>query len=409
MMHAFTGLARYALASLVVVQARASETCTGKDSEPLAAQQARALLQSRHDIHAYGADSSTANARTEAPVTGLQVEKRKANHKEIMKINPSGAAAPLTSDGYFAVADRCCQAEMKQFIERQLYNLGLQKCEESGLAGIVHYHTCPLGPQTFDKLTADLLADSKLHCRWLAPAGETCADPFPEDCPTFEGLEPADCGCSRGAAAKLDIAAATIPANNLQSFGVGSIRYSSGVSSAGEPFDLVVTANDGYLANNLAKNGKQGSFGVINIKVNTTTTFRFSIVRPGTDTPLTLAEVHMATFDLDGTHQYGLESVSSKGYHGYVTDANPTVVASLEADGRTRFTGTGAGDIHNPSNPNSLTSVQRRNSVMYFYKDVASFELIFVATGGTDDFGVDLGGRNIFFAFETALDDRCAP
>merc|ERR1719453_1528133 len=44
-------------------------------------------------------------------------------------INPSGSAAPLTQEGYAAVADRCCQAEMIQFIQRVVFEQGFEVCE----------------------------------------------------------------------------------------------------------------------------------------------------------------------------------------------------------------------------------------------------------------------------------------
>jgi len=326
-------------------------------------------------------------------------------------INPSGAAATLDEVGYGAVADRCCQAEMMQFIERTLINLDLEVCEEAGLRGIVPFHTCPHPPQSFDKLTADLLQDSTERCRWLDEIGK--CQPVPEDCPTFGDVPPlADCGCNRSLAAQLDMTSATVSKNNLGGEGPRNgvvdaatdpeeIRYSSGTSSTGEPFDVVITALTPYTAGNVRKNGKDGGFGRISMKCNTSADFRFSFVVPGTNDPVVLPEVHMATFDLDGGDLNGdnLESVSSLGYYGYVTDANPSVLASLYPDGRTKFTSAG-GSVDNPSDPQALTDEQRRNSVMYFYKDVSSFEINFGIAGGDK-------GRNLFFSFESSLDDRC--
>merc|ERR1719375_1736486 len=57
-------------------------------------------------------------------------------------MNPSGAAAPLTADGYSAVADRCCQAEMEQFISRVAFDLGVDVCNDAGIKGLAPYHTC---------------------------------------------------------------------------------------------------------------------------------------------------------------------------------------------------------------------------------------------------------------------------
>lgn len=397
--------------SVFATEGKSSETCAEKERLSLAMPPRKALLQARHTMNSNASEPLIADAEAEVDHKASVVEKKRSTSQGLMKLNPSGAAAPLTSEGYLAVADRCCQAEMKQFIERQVLNLGLQICEDpGGLAGIVHYHTCPFGPQTFDKLTADLLADSLPRCRWLAPQSETCTKPFPEDCETFEGVIPADCGCSRSAAAKLDFASATIATNNLAGLGPSSgpseLRYSSGLSSSGQGFDLVVTAAAGY-SGFTNTNGILGGFGKINIKVNTSANFLFSIMEIGTNTPLELKEIHMATFDLDGSHKWGLEAVSSKGYHGYVTDRNPNIEASLFPDGRVKFTGDATGAITNPVDPNTLTRQQRRNSVMYFYKNTSSFELSFSAIH-SEPF-TDVGGRMIFFAFESALDDRCGP
>jgi hypothetical protein len=111
----------------------------------------------------------------------------------------------------------------------------------------------------------------------------------------------------------------------------------------------------------------------------------------------------MATFDLDGDETEGLEYVSSKGYKGYVTDAEPSVVASRLPDGRTKFTSAGEkANLENPTLPDALTVEQRRNSVMNFYTNVSSFEV---------NYGIEnidqRGSRNLFFAFESSLEDRC--
>merc|ERR1719440_2243083 len=100
------------------------------------------------------------------------------------------------------------------------------------------------------------------------------------------------------------------------------------------------------------------------MKCDTRATFKFSFMAPGTSTPVIVPEVHMAMFDLDGTASQwiGIESAASAGYHGYVTDANPAVVASLDnATGvtRTQFQAPGSGDIDNPSSPHALSDLQR--------------------------------------------------
>jgi len=327
--------------------------------------------------------------------------------KEIMGTNPSGAAAPLDEDGYSSVADRCCQAEMQVFIQRQVTELKLEVCDAAGLLGIVPYHSCEAGPQTFAKLSADLLADSEERCTWVASPGN--CKPRPPDCPDYSGLTPlADCGCHRSKASKVDFGAGTLTTNNLggkgPTGGASEIRYTNvGTSETGEAFDVVVTTLSAYNPPKAAAvNGIKGEFGAINQGQDATSDFRFSFMVPGTNTPVQLAEIHMALFDLDGTIGTGLEVAASKGYKGYVTDTQPSIVASRLPDGRTKFSASGLiRNIPNPSQANLLDPNQRQNSVMYFYQDVSSFDLTFGIEGGTF-------GRNLFFAFESALNNRCA-
>jgi len=359
--------------------------------------QAQALLQKKRVVNAHSAKV---------------VEE---GSKVVSNINPSGAAAPLNEDGYAAVADRCCQAEMVEFIRRQVVNQGFEVCDDDGLMGIAPYHSCAKGPQTFDALTANLLKDSENRCRWLAPTG-ACAK-RPADCPQFttEPIPP-DCSCSRSTAAHLDVFAATVSHSNLGNVGPNTgaeeLRYSNaGTSSAGVPFDMVVSAFPGSYQGGGSLNGKNGKFGQINIKCNDPPStfagpgnFTFRFVKPGTDTAVVLEEVHFAIFDLDGVATGGgFEFASSTGYKGYVTDVTPSVVASRLPGGGTQFTSSKLRkNIPNPSDPDTLNQEQRRNSVMYFYTDVSSFGINF----GIEDCKY---GRNLFFSGTSALNDRCGP
>jgi hypothetical protein len=363
-----------------------------------------------------GAKSQTCETSLEKDSTApslLQAKKANVSKTSIADtvnasavINPSGAAAPLNQDGYGAVADRCCQAEMREFIRRQSVNLGLEICESAGLLGITPYHSCGLGPRTFDVLTADLLADSAKRCTWIATAGN-CKPP-PDDCDQYADFPPvADCGCNRSNAAKVNLFTANIAANNLGGKGPittdpPELRYTGGVAADGTKFDVVITSEtyqDGRY--NGKWNGKVGYFGRILMDIGLTTDFKFSFMSPGTNTPVTLKEIHLAMFDLDGFVPWGLEHASSKGYKGYVTDTDPDILASLKPDGRTEFRSDGTPNVASPSIPSALTLKQRRHSVMYFYTDVSSLELQW-GSDGTED-----GTRLLFFAFESALDDRC--
>jgi len=136
-------------------------------------------------------------------------------HKKRSIYNPSGAAAPLTEEGYASVADCCCQNEMLEFARRATVDLNLEVCDQGGLIGITPFHTCEKGPLNYDTLVGDLLRDSAKRCTWIAPLG-SCKE-RPSDCPGSEeeGSPFVDCGCSVSKAIKPDFPRATIGQDNL--------------------------------------------------------------------------------------------------------------------------------------------------------------------------------------------------
>lgn len=329
--------------------------------------------------------------------------------------NPSGAAAPLDEIGYAAVADRCCQAEMKEFIRRSVVDLGMEVCVDAGLTGIVPFHSCGKGPQSFEALNANLLADSASKCAWLANEG-TCK-PLNLSCPGFEDVPPApDCGCSISQAVILDFEKATMVQNNLGGKGPGSgaqeMRFGNiGEYPAGQPFEVVMSTSDRFESSVASFNGvtrfpkfgniamntagsPSGYSGEINVKV--------SFVRPGSTTAVILPEVFFAVFDVDGDPGLSnYQTVSSKGYAGYVTDVNTELAASRTVDGRTSFTATQV-NVPNPTDPMTATVKQRQSMVMYFYANVSNFEINLGVLGSG-------GARNFNFAGKCALMDRCGP
>merc|ERR1719327_1108374 len=139
---------------------------------------------------------------------------------------------------------------MQEYIRRHMIGLDLEVCEEAGLHGIVPYHSCEKGPQTFAKLTADLLQDSTMRCTWVATIGD--CKPVPEDC-----------ACSRSKAASSDLTNAVLSNSNLGGLGPGSGAeefriQNAGASDRAEPFDIVVTALSEYKAKFPEYNGLYG-------------------------------------------------------------------------------------------------------------------------------------------------------
>jgi len=323
--------------------------------------------------------------------------------------NPSGASAPLSEVGYTAVADRCCQAEMVEFLRRQLVNMGYDVCDEGGLYGVAQFHSCS-ERQSFDKLGTDILEDWDSRCTYLAKTGHCPSYFLPGDCPTYpEVPPPSACGCTNSQAATVDLTGGTsnnnIGGEGPNTGGPEELRFdSAGKAADGTAFDVVITAVDSYSTPTPTVNGATGAFGRINMHADTETQFKFAFMKPGSDIPVTVSEVHMTIFDLDGDQARGIEYASSTGYKGYVTDVSPTITAALSSDGRTRFeaSGSAANDV-NPTAPNSLTVDQRVNSVMFFYENVNQFFITFGMREADSP-----TSRNVLFAFESSLNDRCA-
>jgi len=323
--------------------------------------------------------------------------------------NPSGAAAPLSEVGYTAVADRCCSAEMIVFIGRQVRNLGYEVCDEAGLTGIAQFHTCNQR-QSFDKLTEDIMKDWDSRCTYLAVDGHCSSYTLPSDCPVFPNLPPsAGCGCTNSEAATVDLTAG-VSNNNIggegpKTGGIEELRFDkAGTAADGTKFDVVITSLDAYSTPTPNLNGVAGAFGRLNLNRNSNTQFKFAFMKPGTEIPVTVSEIHFAIFDFDGTDSTGIEYASSIGYKGYVADPAPSFTAALASDSTTQFEA--AGNVANntdPSAPNSLDADQRAHTVMFFFTDVQHFLITF----GVREADAPTS-RNMLFAFESSLNDRCA-
>lgn len=172
------------------------------------------LMQKQHKVDRTHSDPESRHGHKLAP----ELPALSLMHTSLgVGTNPSGSAAPLTQEGYAAVADRCCQAEMEQFIERVAFDLNLEVCNAGGVKGIAPWHTCDKGPQTYADLTKNLLEDTQDRCSAFASTGK-CKD-LPADCPEFTGADVSDCHCSVSNAAKLDFTRAYLGTNNLGGVG----------------------------------------------------------------------------------------------------------------------------------------------------------------------------------------------
>jgi len=96
-----------------------------------------------------------------------------------------GDSAPMNEDGYLEVASTCCILEMDRFARRVLNELGLEVCNEGGLAGTIGYHTCGAsGVQSYAKLLEDIQGGATGSCAWLGTPGY-CPDFDFTNCPSY--------------------------------------------------------------------------------------------------------------------------------------------------------------------------------------------------------------------------------
>jgi hypothetical protein len=177
--------------------------------------------------------------------------------------------------------------------------------------------------------------------------------------------------------------------------------------------DLVITALNPYQSNggtpntDVASNMANG-FGSLQVRWGTSTDFKFEFVQSGTATPRVLEEVHLAFFDLDGNTADGSEGefLSGKGYKGYITDADTSLVASTLPGGGTEFAGSKS--VANPSSPGVATDAQRKASVMFFMKDTSSLQVNFGWRGPNAEYTGAGQNALLMFSGSSVLVDRCA-
>jgi len=209
----------------------------------------------------------------------------------------------------------------------------------------------------------------------------------------------------------LDFTASTLAVNNLGGMGPGSgeamMRFSRVGTSAGKPFDLVVTsANYG---NDKPDNNKIiGGFGMVSIGVASSADLTFTFRDSETDSEVTLDSFFFSVSDLDYSSNTK-ETLVSGDQDTFILTADNDMVVESTADGRKSFTSNGIGKkCDNPSNPLDLKVVtcqdklidQKKRTVMFVFSHRSSFGMTFQVSEGT-------GGRNFMFAGRTNLATPC--
>lgn len=131
-----------------------------------------------------GATCSASNAPLETGHVLLQAGHTKTRAKlDIARLDPTlappaapddlGSTAPLTEAGYQQVGSACCNKDMLTFATRVVKDsLGLEICEQGGLAGLVIWYNCG-NTSSLDALEANLRASMPpAKCAFVATPGK---------------------------------------------------------------------------------------------------------------------------------------------------------------------------------------------------------------------------------------------
>lgn len=81
--------------------------------------------------------------------------------------------------------------------------------------------------------------------------------------------------------------------------GPDGLRYNGIATSGATTIDLIVTAGSGYKAFNSSQNGKNGSFGQINLMEGISSQFTFQFVDSADDSPFVLDAFNLSFLDID--------------------------------------------------------------------------------------------------------------
>jgi len=154
--------------------------------------------------------------------------------------------------------------------------------------------------------------------------------------------------------------------------------------------------------------GVPGKYGVISLKGNEKTDFKFTFVKTKPNVEIQVKEFAFTFCDFDFSSPW-FESLESSDMDGYVTEEDTILEATSAVGQPTVFENTGkiAQAISGPNeDPMNLAPLERRASVMLFFKNKSSFRI----SWGIKPYGA--GGSKILglqFMTTSSLIDHCTP
>jgi hypothetical protein len=167
-----------------------------------------------------------------------------------------------------------------------------------------------------------------------------------------------------------------------------------------QTLDMTVTNLTRYFPANTANNGLNGQFAQVNIGGGTTTRFRFTFLKHGTDEPYEMDWAYLSIFDLDHGKKADKykETIELRGFvTHYLTETSELEVTHHGEKWYTYGSTTWGTGKDNPSDPMHMTQQQMDRSVTILYHSISSFDAKFGAGNPKQD------GRNFLFSGKSAL------
>jgi len=297
--------------------------------------------------------------------------KSKPGGRNLMFGGPSSLSCPErpTCDSFE------CSSEMVQIPYAEFTN-GADEITCCAYKATCMKHTCSQGKVVIVKAL-------ETSC-----AGIECASTDDKQC-----CEDQSALCSR-----TELTLSNLTVNNLGGQGPDSgtdhtITFGNVFPEADVKVNLVIEVAGTYHPKNSARNGRKGTFGVLNVRSGYEASLRFYFVNAITGASETVPGFLFSIYDLDTgkTDGTGVEYVEVSGYSSYKTFETTDVLAEPIDASSGMFYGTTNGyGFDNPKNLMDLTELQKKRLVSYEFPHTELFHIGFGATNGK-------GGRNLYF------------
>jgi len=165
----------------------------------------------------------------------------------------------------------------------------------------------------------------------------------------------------------------------------------------GVSVDVKMTSMGPYEPFSPSQNGVAGSLGQVNLKLNTQSTFLFTLLESGTSNPVEVAGMSLTFLDIDeGKRGKGRGTVSACGVQVALTDSTE-LTSSVDGDCATVSSAKKGTGKDNPTSTTGLTDVQLAKIATFNYGAGSTFKVtLSIAPKGKT-------GRNFAFAFEPVI------